>query len=128
MIYMAPCSAGDLLDRITILRIKEYHTRSMGSKHRLVWDEMERLEECGRDLLNDDRLLVIYRDLWQVNADLWIIEDKVRAHVAADDYGNGYVSWAKQVPVKNDQRALLKRQINEITGSTIVEVKTHAGT
>jgi hypothetical protein len=126
MMFMTPCSAGDLLDRITILQIKSHRIEDP-AKLRHVLRELESLEETAADLLNDPMLWSSTRELYGVNLKLWDIEEQVRLFIRASMLGEDYVAVATKVPQFNDRRATIKRRINELVGSALVEVKSHAG-
>jgi hypothetical protein len=65
--------------------------------------------------------------LRRVNEDLWEIEDAIREHEAAEDFGLGFVELARSVYRQNDLRAAIKRQINDLLGSALIEEKSYAG-
>lgn len=123
-IWMAPVSPGDLLDRITILLIKTEKITDP-RKNLLVWTELSMLEVVARPLLSRDDLCDHIEALREVNRLLWDVEEAVRDHVRREDFGERYITWTKQVPTGNDRRALIKREINSIVGSQVVEVKSH---
>lgn len=113
---LAPCSIGDLLDRITILRIKRSRCREDLRSH--VERELVRLEA----LWPDEPEMV---DLATVNLALWQVEDRLRAFEASGTFEAAFIEDARSVYRLNDRRAALKRAINVRLGSDIVEVKVH---
>lgn len=120
-----PVATGELLDKITILRIKSERIADPG-KLTNVRRELELLEAIWRDIDNgDDRVSDCIARLKAVNESLWDIEDKIRLKEAEDDFGGEFVELARAVYVNNDQRAAIKREINELTGSTLVEEKSY---
>ncbi len=123
MLYNAPCSAGDLVDRITILEIK--CERLPEEKAAICREELHALEETSKQLIA--RIWPLYAMLKRANEFLWDVEDRVRELLRADDLGPDFVAVARKVAPQNDYRAAIKRQINEVVGSTIVEMKSHAG-
>jgi hypothetical protein len=123
---MIPCGIGELIDKITILEIKADHLtdpqqldnvryelallRVMKIENGLVGKALERLEN----------------ELKTTNAQLWDIEDALRAHEAKEDFGAAFVELARQVYQTNDRRAAFKRAINILFNSAIIEEKSYA--
>jgi hypothetical protein len=120
-----PVSVGELVDKVTILNIK-----------RLLISDPEKLDNIQRELqalhaiLSELPLSQQIRDLQcqlqLVNMELWLIEDYKRACERNQDFGDAFVNSARQVYLKNDVRASIKRQINHLTGSDIVEEKSYS--
>jgi hypothetical protein len=89
--------------------------------------ELAMLEEVqAKDVLASDQLTSLEIALGVVNEALWEIEDAVRDHERVQDFGAGFVKLARDVYHQNDCRAALKRQINTLLGSVIVEEKSYA--
>ena len=123
MIVMAPISVGELIDKITILELKlELITDADKlSNVRKELDELSNiLDECDIPNIDGHRGL-----LMSINRELWHIEDFKRACESTRKFDEEFVNAARQVYLKNDHRAMIKRQINEVCGSTIVEVKSY---
>lgn len=122
---VVPVSPGELLDKITILRIKSERIADAGKRANVV-HELDLLSETADDTLPPsgslDRLV---DELKSVNEALWDIEDAIRDCERAADFGPRFVELARSVYVTNDRRAALKRQINELLGSAIVEEKSY---
>jgi hypothetical protein len=121
-----PCSLGELIDKITILRIKAeriVEPEKLANIHR----ELKLLEQsarkngaCGSPLVGlTDRLAA-------ANARLWTIEDEIRKCEHEGDFGSRFVALARSVYRENDTRAAIKRAINTLTGSALVEEKSYA--
>jgi hypothetical protein len=122
---LAPVSAGELLDKITILRIKAQRIEDP-SKLRNVKAELSALEDvASRAIPGSPELAAVEADLRSVNEALWDIEDEIRAHDARGDFGPDFVRLAQAVYRTNDRRAALKREINRLTGSALVEEKSY---
>ena len=118
-------SLGELLDRISILRIKsERITRPAG--RRRVTLELAALEEARAAAIDEPSLDEIERKLRSVNEALWRAEDAVRGFECAQDFGPRFVETARSVYRLNDLRAALKRDANEISNSRLVEEKQYA--
>jgi len=125
-----PVSAGELIDRITILRLKQSRIRER-RKLAHVKSELERLEEiCERTVgpLEEAPLRVTKRlgEPEAVNRGIWDVEDKLRALERARDFGPCFIEAARRVYRLNDERHRLKRALSEDYGSAIVEEKSHA--
>lgn len=123
---MISVGAGELIDKITILEIKKAR---MGDPEKLrnVDHELAVLREARRrSLPATDRLDRLEADLREVNEALWAIEDDIRACEASRDFGSRFVELARSVYKQNDQRAALKKQINLLCGSDIIEEKAYA--
>jgi len=125
-----PVSAGELIDRITILRLKQARIRDC-RKLANVNSELERLQEiCERTIgpLAEAPLRVTERlgELEAVNRGIWDVEDKLRALERARDFGPRFTEAARQVYRLNDERHRLKRALSEDYGSAILEEKSHA--
>lgn len=121
-----PYSLGELIDKITILRIK---TERIGEPDKLanVGRELNLLERLARedgacgppiDLMTDQ--------LAAVNERLWTIEDALRACEREGDFGPRFVALARSVYCENDTRAAIKRAINKLANSALVEEKSYA--
>jgi len=119
-----PVSHGELYDKITILRIKLGKFED-GPRRRAVAEELGLLEEVERDVPRHPDVARLVEELTAINAELWDIEEGKRAAEASGDFGPGFIELARAVYLKNDRRAFLKRRLNEVTRSAIVEVKSH---
>jgi hypothetical protein len=121
-----PVSPGELLDKVTILRIKSQRM-SDAAKLKNVRLELAALEDTWR--ASPYAQIDIKADidaLQQVNERLWVIEDDIRDKERAQDFGTEFVRLARAVYFENDQRAAIKRRINLNLGSSIVEEKSYA--
>jgi hypothetical protein len=122
---LVPISPGELLDKITILRIKSARM-SDAAKLANVRHELQLLEAtwarsvpAGVDLAADERALE------SVNASLWDIEDQIREEEAARRFGARFIELARAVYVTNDERAAIKKRINAALGSALIEEKSY---
>lgn len=113
----APCSVGDLLDRITILRIKIQRCSAEQSAN--VGVELGAL--AGLWAAEEPEMA----ELSSVNQALWDVEDRLRAAEAAGVFDHAFIADARSVYRLNDRRASLKRAINLRLGSALVEEKVH---
>ncbi len=122
---MIEVGAGELIDKITILKIKA--TRMTDSaKLRNVRHELDALNRVrSGHLAQSDALDHLEGGLREVNEALWVIEDDIRACEAARDFGPRFIELARSVYIQNDRRATLKKSINELCGSSIIEEKSY---
>ena len=119
--------AGELIDKITILEIK---AERIGDPVKLanVRHELAVLEEARHAHMKPSAEAARLEEaLKTVNGQLWEIEDHIRDCEAAGDFGPRFVDLARSVYKTNDRRAALKKKINLLTGSSMVEEKSHAG-
>lgn len=121
-----PVSPGELLDKITILRIKSARMRD-ASKLANVRTELEALERLWNaspyaavDVASDVRALLA------VNERLWTIEDDIRDKERAQTFDAEFVRLARAVYFENDERAAIKRRLNVLLGSSLIEEKSYA--
>ncbi|OYW25759.1 MAG: hypothetical protein B7Z44_18110 [Caulobacter sp. 12-67-6] len=125
MPILAPVSAGELIDKITILRVKAERIGDP-AKEANVRKELALLEATASahipSTVEMDRLTA---DLQAVNAALWDVEDGKRDCERRQDFGPDFVALARRVYIENDQRAAIKRAINAAAGSDIVEEKSY---
>lgn len=125
MTIMVEVGAGELIDKITILEVKLARI-SDSAKLRNVQHEYELLEAtAGQSIPASDRLAALRAELKAINEDLWVIEDDIRLCDKRGDFGPEFIRLARAVYVTNDKRAVVKRQINDLLGSSIVEEKSY---
>jgi hypothetical protein len=121
---LAPISAGELVDKITILRVKA--ERIEAAKQPNVLRELRLLDALAAEALADTPILAaLTAELTQINAALWDIEEGKRDCERRQDFGAEFVRLARAVYLENDRRAAIKRAINEATGSELVEEKSY---
>jgi hypothetical protein len=121
-----PVSPGELLDKITILRIKS-NRMSDAQKLANVRIELKLLEETwSASPYAKAAIAADVNALLQVNERLWLIEDDIREKERAQEFDAEFIRLARAVYVENDERAAIKRRINLKLGSTIVEEKSYA--
>jgi hypothetical protein len=123
---LTPISVGELLDKITILELKRDRINDP-AKQANVLNELTQLTQILDQLTlpNIDAISTLRVELSQINSDLWTIEDHKRACEKTQQFDAAFLQSARQVYLKNDQRAQIKRQINLLSGSTIVEEKSY---
>ena len=122
---LVPISPGELLDKITILRIKAARIKDpqkvANVKHELALLEKTWKDSgaAGVDLGTEEA------NLTQVNELLWAVEDDIRDEERAQRFEEKFIELARAVYVTNDERAAIKKRINTLLGSTIVEEKSY---
>jgi len=115
-------SNGEIIDKLTILEIK-LDKISDEQKLKNVRKEYKSLEKrAGKILTKEDPL---YQNLREVNLRLWDIEDQCRDFERKKDFGKTFIHTVRQVYIKNDERARLKKEINLKTGSGLIEEKSY---
>ena len=120
----APVSWGELLDKITILEIKI--DRLAGREARAnASKELTLLRETAQPVMRDGSVQALLVRLKDVNLALWDIEDRIRDHERAGDFGPGFVELARSVYRRNDERGAIKREINLALGSALIEEKSY---
>jgi hypothetical protein len=126
MIMTIPASAGEVIDKLTILEIKLARIAD-AAKRENVAREHAALSAAWRDAVPDEAPIAgLIAELRQVNEALWDIEDEIREQERQSDFGATFVRLARAVYRTNDRRAELKREINAQLGSTLVEEKSYA--
>ena len=118
-------SAGEFLDKMTILKIKSERIKDPG-KLRNVQNELDLLQQAWvTSPLSQTDISGQLEALKRVNEKLWDIEDRIRGKEAEQSFGDEFVELARSVYKFNDERAAIKRELNEILGSTLIEEKSY---
>ena len=118
-------SIGELLDKISILEIKQEKIKDpeklkfINNEHSILKDQLE------KNVKSDDKLNNLYQSLKEINAKLWIIEDDKRQCEKDKDFGEQFIKLSRNVHFLNDDRAKIKLEINNHTGSVIKEIKEY---
>ena len=121
----AEISVGELLDKISILEIKQKNIKDE-QKIKIISKELESLNySLKKDVRITDEIKSLYEDLKKINIKLWNIEDGKRDCERNGDFGEKFIQLARSVYIENDQRAKIKNKINKISGSNISEVKSY---
>ena len=122
---LAEISAGELVDKITILEIKK-NKISDENKLKEIDKELNSLNNTmDKFILEKSKILTFKDQLKEINLRLWDIEDGKRTAEKNNDFGKIFIELARNVYKFNDERAKIKLKINEILGSNIKEVKSH---
>ena len=117
-------SNGELLDKFPILGIKMGNITDP-SKLTNVENEYRELTSDCTDLLRDSTISSLYAELKSVNQKLWTVEDDIRECERRKDFGQEFISLAREVYFTNDDRARVKKEINLASGSSLVEEKSY---
>jgi hypothetical protein len=125
--FFVPVSIGEVVDKITILRIKEEKIRDE-AKLRNIRDELRELEACYHSHVGEVSPTVasLTQSLLEINRKLWTIEDDIRECERRKDFGETFIQLARAVYFTNDDRARVKREINVALGSRFIEEKSYA--
>jgi hypothetical protein len=122
---LAPVSVGELIDKIVILEIKAARI-SEPAKLTEVSKELNLLNQIEYGTVEcRQEIKLLKDDLRRINETLWDIEDHIRDCERRRDFGPDFIQLARAVYITNDRRAVLKREINEVSGSAIKEIKAH---
>ena len=118
-------SVGELLDKISILEIKKDKVKDE-EKLKFIINEHEILkEQLDKNIKADKKINKLYQSLKEINAKLWVIEDNKRQCEKESDFGEKFVKLSRDVHFLNDDRAKIKLEINNLTGSKIKEIKEY---
>ena len=118
-------SVGELLDKISILEIKKEKIKDP-EKLKFINDEYSILkDQLNKNVKSDEMLDKLFQSLKEINAKLWIIEDDKRLCEKNSDYGEKFIKLSRDVHFLNDDRAKIKLNINNHTGSKIKEIKEY---
>jgi len=118
-------SIGELLDKISILEIKKEKIRDL-EKLKFINDEHVILkEQLDNNVTSDERLNILFKSLKEINSKLWIIEDDKRLCEKNSDFTENFIRLSRDVHFLNDDRAKIKLEINNHTGSKIKEIKEY---
>lgn len=120
-----PVSAGELLDKITILQIKRERIHDAAQRANVERELALLSDVASRELPASSELAQLEAELKAINETLWDLENTVRAHEKSQDFGEAFVRAARSIYAGNDRRAAVKRHINVLLGSLIVEEKSH---
>ncbi len=123
---LVPVSPGEVMDKITILRIKAARITD-ATKLANVKRELEILEHTwSESAYGQQDISADTAALQAVNERLWVIEDDIRDKERAKSFDAGFIALARSVYIENDERAAIKKRINTALGSAIVEEKSYA--
>ena len=118
-------SIGELLDKISILEIKQEKIKDT-EKLKFINNEHSNLKnQLEKNVKSDDKLNDLYQSLKEINSKLWVIENDKRQCEKEKDFGEKFIKLSRNVHFLNDDRAKIKLEINNHTGSVIKEIKEY---
>ena len=118
-------SVGELLDKISILEIKQDKIKDpdklefINTEHSILKNQLE------KNVQSNSKLQELFSSLKEINAKLWVIEDDKRQCEKDKDFGEKFIKLSREVHFLNDDRAYIKLEINNLTGSKIKEIKEY---
>ena len=122
---LSEISAGELLDKISILEIKLEKIKDKTSQKE-VDKEYKILQKAQNSSLElTEKMKTLFNEIKKVNLNLWNIEDKLRICEKNKDFGQTFIELARGVYLNNDKRSKIKSKINEVLGSNIKEIKQY---
>ena len=122
---LAEVSVGELLDKITILEIKQEKIKDR-EKLKYINGEYDVLkDQFNKNVKSDPKLNDLFDSLKKINAKLWVIEDDKRDCEKNKDFGDKFIKLSRDVHFLNDDRAKIKLEMNNHTGSSIKEIKEY---
>ena len=119
---LAPISIGELIDKITILEIKQIYMT--GIKLKNINKEMKLLKNILQDK-NLDINIELIKNLKKINKKLWEIEDNIRIKESKQEFDDEFIKLARSAYIENDKRASIKKEINQKYNSDLVEEKSY---
>ena len=118
-------SVGELLDKISILEIKQEKIKDheklkfINTEHSILKDQLD------KNVKTDEKLNILFQSLKDINAKLWVIEDDKRLCEKNSDFAENFIKLSRDVHFLNDDRAKIKLEMNNHTGSKIKEIKEY---
>ncbi|MBD1133463.1 hypothetical protein IDH23_02390 [Pelagibacterales bacterium SAG-MED44] len=118
-------SVGELLDKISILEIKQDKIKDL-EKLKFIKEEHSILsDQLNKNVKSDEKLNILFSSLKEINAKLWVIEDEKRQCEKDQNFTDKFIKLSRDVHFLNDERAKIKLEINNYTGSKIKEIKEY---
>ncbi|MDC3026809.1 DUF6165 family protein [Candidatus Pelagibacter sp.] len=118
-------SVGELLDKISILEIKKEKIKD-SEKLKFINDEYNVLkDQFNMNVKSDEKIDKLFKSLKEINSKLWVIEDDKRLCEKNSDFGEEFIKLSRDVHFLNDERAKIKLEMNNHTGSKIKEIKEY---
>ena len=122
---MSEISAGELLDKISILEIKLKKIKNIESLKEInkEYNILKKVQDSN--IILNEEIKVLYNQIKNVNENLWDIEDKLRVSEKDKKFDQFFIELARNVYFNNDKRSKIKKQINNLLGSNIKEIKEY---
>ena len=122
---MIEVSVGELLDKISILEIKQHKIKDL-EKLKFIEKEYSILnDQLNENVKSDEKLNNLFSSLKEINAKLWVIEDEKRQCEKDQNFTDKFIKLSRDVHFLNDERAKIKLEINDYTGSKVKEIKEY---
>ena len=118
-------SVGELLDKISILEIKKEKIKDSEKLKFINYEHSILKGQLEQNVKSDDKLNNLFQSLKEINAKLWVIEDDKRMCEKNSDFTENFIKLSREVHFLNDDRAKIKLNINNLTGSKIKEIKEY---
>ena len=118
-------SVGELLDKISILEIKKEKIKDPEKLNFITSEHLILKDQVKKNVKSDDKLDQLFQNLKEINTKLWVIEDDKRDCEKNKDFGEKFIKLSRDVHFLNDDRAKIKLEINNHTGSKIKEIKEY---
>ena len=122
---LSEISAGELLDKISILEIKLDKIKNKNSQEEIKKEYKLLKEAQNLNIEMKEKIQQLFIELKEVNISLWNVEDKLRICEKNKDFGQNFIKLARDVYLNNDKRSRIKSKINEISGSNTKEIKQY---
>ncbi|AGI70205.1 hypothetical protein OAN307_c48630 [Octadecabacter antarcticus 307] len=123
---LVPTAPGELIDKLTILRLKEERMIDPAKVVNVQIEMAALTKTAASQIPTSVELTALWAELYAINGDLWVIEDDIRDCEKAKDFGENFIRLARAVYITNDSRADVKNKINLLLGSTLIEEKSYA--
>jgi len=118
-------SVGELLDKISILEIKKEKIKDPEKLKYIIEEHSILKDQLDQNVKSDDKLNGLFQSLKEINAKLWVIEDNKRLCEKDSDFTENFIKLSRDVHFLNDNRAKIKLELNDHTGSKIKEIKEY---
>ena len=118
-------SIGELFDKISILEIKKDKIKDAEKLKFISYEHSILKNQLDQNVKSDEKLNELFKDLKEINAKLWVIEDDKRQCEKEKNFGEKFIKLSRDVHFLNDDRAKIKLEINNHTGSKIKEIKEY---
>ena len=118
-------SVGELLDKISILEIKQEKIKDPEKLKFILNEYLILKDQLDKNIKSDDKIKGLFKSLKEINAKLWVIEDDKRFCEKEKDFSEKFIKLSRDVHFLNDNRAKIKLEINNLTGSKIKEIKEY---
>ena len=118
-------SVGELLDKISILEIKQEKIKDQEKQEFINLEHRILKDQLNKNVKTDEKLENLFQSLKDINSKLWVIEDDKRQCEKDKDFGEKFIKLSRDVHFLNDDRAKIKLEMNNHTGSKIKEIKEY---